>query len=45
MVLFYGLAAATIAIAITEDVYTKLIVVHLVEEKTPAGVTAQSSFT
>jgi signal transduction histidine kinase len=44
MVLFYGLAAATIAIAITEDVYTKLIVIHLVEEKTPAGVASQSSF-
>lgn len=44
MVLFYGIAAVTIAIAITEDAYTKLIVVHLVEEKTPVGVGPQTSF-
>ena len=44
MVLFYGLAAATFAIAITEDAYTKLIFVHVVEEKTPPNVTPQASF-
>ena len=44
MVLFYGLAAATLAIAITEDAYTKLVFVHVVEEKSPAGAVAQSSF-
>ncbi len=44
MVLFYGLAAVTIAIVIAEDVYTKLIIVHIVQEKTPAGITSQSSF-
>jgi signal transduction histidine kinase len=44
MVLFYALAAATFAIAITEDAYTKLIFVHVVEEKTPANVTPQASF-
>ena len=44
MVLFYGLAAATIAIAITGDAYTKLMLVKIVQEKTPAGVASQSSF-
>jgi hypothetical protein len=44
MILFYGLAAATIAIAITGDAYTKLMLVKIVQEKTPAGVASQSSF-
>ena len=44
MILFYGIAAATIAIAITEDAYTKLMLVQIVEEKTTAGVASQSSF-
>jgi signal transduction histidine kinase len=44
MVLFYGLAAATFAIAITEDAYTKLIFVHVVEEKSASGATPQASF-
>ena len=44
MLLFYGLAAATIAIAITEDAYTKLMLVKIVQEKTSAGVASQSSF-
>jgi signal transduction histidine kinase len=44
MVLFYGLAAATFAIAITEDAYTKLIFVHVVEEKSAPNVTPQASF-
>jgi hypothetical protein len=43
IILFYGLAA-TIAIVIAEDVYTKLIIIHIVEEKTSGGVAAQSSF-
>src|SRR5947208_2511125 len=44
MLLFYGLTAATIAIAITGDAYTKLMLVKIVEEKTPPGVAPQSSF-
>ena len=44
MILFYGLAAATIAIVIAEDVYTKLIIVHVVQEKMPNGLAPQSSF-
>jgi signal transduction histidine kinase len=44
MVLFYGLAAATFAIAITEDAYTKLIFVHVVEEKSASNATPQASF-
>src|SRR5215831_6882129 len=32
MVLFYGLAAATFAIAIAEDAYTKLVFIHVLEE-------------
>ena len=44
MVLFFGLAAATSAIAITEDAYTKLIFVSVVEEKSPLGAIPQASF-
>ena len=33
MMLFYGLAAATFAIAIAEDAYTKLVFIDVVEEK------------
>jgi hypothetical protein len=44
MVLFFGLAAATSAIAITEDAYTKLIFVYVIEEKSPLGAVPQASF-
>jgi hypothetical protein len=44
MVLFFGLATATFAIAITEDAYTKLIFIYVLEEKTPSGVGSQASF-
>jgi signal transduction histidine kinase len=44
MVLFFGLAAATSAIAITEDAYTKLIFVSVVEERSPSGAIPQASF-
>ncbi|MGC2385162.1 MAG: HAMP domain-containing sensor histidine kinase [Nitrososphaeraceae archaeon] len=44
MVLFYGLAAATFAIAITEDAYTKLMFVHVVEEKSASNAAPQASF-
>ena len=44
MVLFFALSAATFAIAITEDAYTKLVFVHVVEEKSPPGAVPQASF-
>jgi signal transduction histidine kinase len=44
MVLFFALSAATFAIAITEDAYTKLIFVHVIEEKSAPGVIPQASF-
>jgi len=44
MVLFFGLAAATFAIAILEDVYTKLVFVNVIEEKTAPNVSPEASF-
>ena len=44
MVLFFGLAAATFAIAITEDAYTKLIFIYVLEEKSPPGAEPHASF-
>src|ERR671931_76557 len=44
MVLFFALSAATFAIAITEDAYTKLIFVHVIEEKSAPAVIPQASF-
>src|SRR5919107_6152663 len=44
MILFFGLAAATFAIAITEDVYTKLVFVYVIEEKSEPNATPQASF-
>ena len=44
MVLFFGLATATFAIAITEDAYTKLIFIYVLEEKSPSGADPQASF-
>jgi signal transduction histidine kinase len=44
MILFYGLAAATFAVAIAEDAYTKLVFVDVIEEKTPTGTTPQATF-
>ena len=43
-VLFYGLAVSTFAIAITEDAYTKLMFVDVVEEKSAPNATPQASF-
>jgi hypothetical protein len=43
-VLFYGIAALTLGMSITEDVGTKLLMVQEVEEKTPPGAISQSSF-
>jgi hypothetical protein len=44
MVLFFGLATATFAIAITEDAYTKIIFVYVLEEKSPSGAVPHASF-
>ena len=44
MVLFFGLATATFAIAITEDAYTKLIFIHVFEENSPSGAAPHASF-
>lgn len=44
MVLFFALAGATFSIAIAEDAYTKLVFVHVVEEKSTPGSVPQASF-
>jgi len=44
MVLFFGIATATFGFSILEDAYTKLILVRVVEEKSPPGAIPQSSF-
>ncbi len=44
MILFFGLAAATFTIAITEDAYTKIVFVHVIEEKSAPNVTPEASF-
>jgi hypothetical protein len=36
-VLLYGIAAVTLAMSIAEDVGTKLLMVHVVQEKSPPG--------
>jgi signal transduction histidine kinase len=44
IVLFYAIAALTLAISIGEDAGTKLLMVNVIQEKTQAGVQAGSSF-
>lgn len=44
MILFYGLATATFAIAIAEDAYTKLMVIHIVEARSDPKAIPESSF-
>ncbi len=44
MVLFFGIATATFGFSILEDAYTKLILVKVIEEKSPPGAIPQSSF-
>lgn len=44
MVLFFGIATATFGFSILEDAYTKLILVRVIEEKSPPGAIPQSSF-
>jgi hypothetical protein len=43
-VLLYGIAALTLAMSIAEDGGTKLLMLQVVEEKSPSGAVAQSSF-
>ena len=40
----YGIASITLAMSIAEDVGTKLLMVHVVQEKSPPGAISQSSF-
>jgi signal transduction histidine kinase len=44
VLLLYGLAAAALAISIAGDAFDKLLLVQVVQEKSPAGVIPQSSF-
>jgi len=44
IVLFYGLAGATLAISISGDAFDKLFLLHVVEEKTPPGAVTGSAF-
>jgi hypothetical protein len=43
-VLLYGLAAITLAISIAEDVGTKLLMIQVIQEKSPPGAVTQSIF-
>jgi hypothetical protein len=43
-VLLYGLAAVTLAISIAEDVGTKLLMIQVIQEKSPPGAVTQSIF-
>ncbi|MFL6329301.1 MAG: ATP-binding protein [Nitrososphaeraceae archaeon] len=44
VLLLYGLAAAALAISIAGDAFDKLLLVQVVQEKSPAGAIPQSSF-
>jgi len=44
VILLYGIAAFTLASSILEDAGTKLLLVQVIEEKTPPGATIESSF-
>jgi signal transduction histidine kinase len=44
IVLFYGLAAAALAISIAGDAFDKLVLAQVVEEKSPPGAIPQASF-
>lgn len=44
VILFYGIAALTLGSSILEDAGTKLLLVQVVQEKLPPGVTTDSSF-
>ena len=44
VILFYGIAALTLGSSILEDAGTKLLLIQVVQEKSPPGVTTESSF-
>ena len=44
MLLFYGLAAAALAISIGGDAFDKILLIQVVQEKSPSGATPQASF-
>ncbi|HSF51474.1 MAG TPA: hypothetical protein VLA74_11995 [Nitrososphaeraceae archaeon] len=44
VILFYGIAAFTLASSILEDAGTKLLLVQVVQEKSPPGAPIESSF-
>src|SRR5919197_2622110 len=44
MLLFYGLAAAALAISISGDAFDKILIIQIVEEKSPIGAIPQASF-
>ena len=44
IIIFYGIAAFSLCASILEDAGTKLLLVDLVQEKTPPGTTVESSF-
>jgi hypothetical protein len=43
-ILLYGIAAVTLAMSIAEDAGTKLLMIHVVQEKSPPGAITKSSF-
>ena len=42
--MLYGIAALTLALSIAEDAGTKLLMVQVIQEKSPPGTTSKSSF-
>ena len=44
MLLFYGLAAASLAISIGGDAFDKILLIQVVQEKSPSGAIPQASF-
>jgi hypothetical protein len=44
MLLFYGLAAAALAISIGGDAFDKILLIQIVQEKSPLGAIPQASF-
>ncbi|MDQ6724052.1 MAG: hypothetical protein M3Z01_07295 [Thermoproteota archaeon] len=44
IVLFYGLASAMLAITIVGDIFDKVLLLQVIEEKTPAGTIPNSPF-
>lgn len=44
IILFYGIAALTLGSSILEDAGTKLLLVEVIQEKSPPGATIESFF-